>query len=130
MELTAKMFGGYINFTWNPSSKKLTLVRNVHGPDEPEKGETVLLWTYNQRPEIELITDPNIGQWISDFTYSTCKQVVGEARSKFQSIAGPGSGTSMNGDALKAESKEEIEQLLEDLRNFVDASDALTWIMG
>ena len=125
LELANRMFGGYINFTFNPSTKKLSLVRNVHGT-----GETVLLWCYNLKPEVQLLTELQIQQWIKDFTYSASKQIIGEARSKFQQIAGPQGGGSLNGDTLKQEAKEEIEQLIKDLENYVDGSDPLTWVQG
>jgi hypothetical protein len=125
LELANRMFGGFINFTFNPSTKEIKLVRNVHGT-----GEVVLLWTYNLKPEIQLLTELQISQWIKDFTYSAAKEMVGEARSKFQQIGGPQGGTSLNGEALKQEAKDEIEKLLEDLRNFIDGSDPLTWVIG
>ena len=125
LELANRMFGGYINFTFNPSTKKLQLVRNVHGT-----GEVVLLWCYNLKPEVQLLTELQTSQWIKDFTYSAAKQMLGEARSKFQSIAGPQGGGSLNGDTLKQEAKEEIDTLIEDLKQYVDGSDPLTWIMG
>lgn len=124
-EMAARMFGGYINFTFNASSKKLQLIRNIRGD-----GETVLLWTYNLRPEVQLLTDLQTSQWIKDFTYSTVKQIIGEARSKFAQISGPNGGTSLNGSDLKSEAKEEIELLLEDLKNYVDNSDPLSFIIG
>jgi len=120
-----RMFGGHINFTWNSSTKKISLVRNVHG-----RGEIVLLWCYNLRPEMEILNDLQISQWLKDFATAAAKDVIGQARSKFQSIAGPNGGTSLNGDAMKNEAKEEMDKLIEDLKNYVDASDPLTWIQG
>jgi hypothetical protein len=55
---------------------------------------------------------------------------IGQAREKFGSIAGPQGGTTLNGTALKAEAKELIDKLDEDLKNFVDGGQPLTWIMG
>ena len=37
--------------------------------------------------------------------------MLGEARSKFATIAGPQGGSALNGDALKAEATAEIEKL-------------------
>ena len=37
--------------------------------------------------------------------------MLGEARSKFAQIAGPQGGSSLNGDALKAEAIAELEKL-------------------
>lgn len=125
LELAARMFGGYMNFTFNPSTKRISLVRNI-----TSSGETVLLWTYNLKPEIQLLTELQTSQWIMDFTYASCKQMVGEAREKFGQIAGPNGGTSLNGAALKSEAKAEMDQLLDDLKKFVDKSDPLSFIIG
>jgi hypothetical protein len=124
-ELTAKMFGGYINFTWNPVTKKLVLVRRPLST-----GETVLLWTYNYKPEIWLLTDPRTKSWIQEYTYSLCKYTLGEARSKFATIAGPQGGTTLNGESLKNEAKEEMDKHMEDLKNYVDGSEPLSFIFG
>ena len=43
--------------------------------------------------------------------------MLGEARSKFSTIAGPGGGTTLNGDTLKAEAQAEMEKLDQDLSN-------------
>ena len=37
--------------------------------------------------------------------------MLGEARSKFNQIAGPQGGTTLNGDALKQEAQAEIDRL-------------------
>lgn len=125
LELAARMFGGYMNFTFNPSTKRLRLVRNI-----TSSGETILLWTYNLKPEIQLLTELQTSQWIKDYTYANCKLMVGEASERFANIAGPNGGTSLNGSALKAEAKADMEQLIEDLKNYVDGSDPLTFIIG
>ena len=68
--------------------------------------------------------------WIQEWAYSFCKRIVGEAREKFSTIAGPQGGTSLNGTALKAEAQAEMEKLEDDLKNYVDGSQPLTWITG
>jgi hypothetical protein len=55
---------------------------------------------------------------------------LGEVREKYSSIAGPGGGTSLNGAALKNEAKEMQAKLIEDLKNYVDYSQPLTWVQG
>jgi hypothetical protein len=37
--------------------------------------------------------------------------MLGEARSKFATIAGPQGGSTLNGDALKAEAQQEMDKL-------------------
>ena len=125
LELAARMFGGFMNFSFNPSTKRIQLVRDI-----TSSGETILLWTYNMKPEIQLLTEIQISQWIKDFTCANCKFMEGEAREKFQTIAGPNGGTSLNGSTMKSEAKEMMDKLLEDLRNYVDGSDPLSWVIG
>jgi hypothetical protein len=125
VELAARMFGGYLTYTFDPVTKVLRIVRDFKGT-----GERILIWADIQRPEEVLIQDPGAGVWIGDFIIAVLKGIIGEAREKFGTIAGPGGGTSLNGTAMKAESKEMQAALLEQLKNYVDYSQPLTWIQG
>jgi hypothetical protein len=125
VELAARMFGGFINYTWNPVTKKLQLIRDPKG-----NGETVLLWCYNLKPEVNLLQDFQISQWIRDYMVAASKMIIGEAREKFGTIAGPQAGTSLNGSAMKAEAQTQIDALLGQLVNYVDGSQPLTWVIG
>lgn len=125
VELSARMFGGYVIYTFNPVTKELKLVRDIKG-----SGEQILIWGDMQKSELILLQDPGSGVWISDWILSVLKGILGEAREKFGTIVGPGGGTQLNGGALKAESKEMQAQLLEDLKRYVDYSQPLTWIQG
>lgn len=125
VELAARMFGGFINYTWNPVTKKLQLIRDPKG-----NGETVLLWCYNLKPEVNLLQDFQISQWIRDYMVAASKMIIGEAREKFGTIAGPQGGGSLNGSAMKAEAQTQIDALLGQLVNYVDGSQPLTWVIG
>ena len=125
VELAARMFGGYINYTWNPVTKKLQLIRDPRG-----SGETVLLWTYNLRPEIVLLSDYQISQWIRDYMVGASKYIIGEAREKFGTIAGPQGGGTLNGAAMKSEGQAIMDRCLEDLKLYVDGSQPLTLVIG
>ena len=125
VELAARMFGGYINYTFDPVSKQLRIVRNPKGT-----GEQVLVWADVQRSEATLLQDPGSGVWIGDYTFAVLKGIIGEAREKFSSIAGPSGGTTLNGAAMKAESKADQERLIEELKRYVDHSQPLTWVIG
>ena len=109
-ELVGRMFGSFIEFTWNTATKKLTVLQR------PRTGENVLLQAYNYRPDFQLLIDYLSKQWIKDYTLAKCKFMLGEARSKFATIAGPQGGSTLNGDALKAEAQAEMEKLEEDLK--------------
>ncbi len=104
-ELVGRMFGSFIEFTWNSTNKKLTILQR------PRAGEEVLLECYNYRPDSEILKDYLAKQWIKDYTLASCKYMLGEAREKFATIAGPQGGTSLNGSSLKAEAQSEMEKL-------------------
>lgn len=218
-ELAMKMFGGYMDFTWNPATRKLTLIRKipdlnatylrlntltaaaltagstitmtsatstpvavgnsivinecpvagyngtylvtavnpatntievtatqnlgalsvsgfdlsktrVSSPATDAPAEIIMLRTYNYKPDVMLLNDHLIFPWLQDYAYSFAKRILGEARSKFQTIAGPQGGTSLNGDALKTEAQAEMDKLEEDIKNYVDGSAPLTWVIG
>jgi len=125
VELAARMFGGYVVYTFDPVTKVLRIVRDPKG-----SGERVLIWADVQRTQEVLLQDPGAGVWIGDWVFAILKGIIGEAREKFASIAGPGGGTSLNGAAMKAESKQLQEQLIQELKNYVDYSQPLTWVQG
>jgi hypothetical protein len=119
-----KMFGTDINFTFNPTTKKLTIMQRPRGEEE------VLAWMYNYRPDFNLLQDQYAGQWLKDYTLATCKLMLGEAREKFGSIASPQGSTTLNGTALKAEAKAEMEMLELDLINYKEGGQPLTFVIG
>jgi hypothetical protein len=125
VELAGRMFGAYMNYTWNPVTKKLQLIRDPKGT-----GENVLLWTYNLKPEVNLLSDFQISKWIKDYMFANCKTIIGEAREKFATIAGPQGGGSLNGSAMKTEGMAGMALCIEELKNYVDGSQPITWVIG
>jgi hypothetical protein len=77
-----------------------------------------------------ILNDTYAFPWIQDYAYALSKMILGEARSKFASLAGPQGGTQLNGTALIAEGKEEIQKLEEDLKAYIDGASPLTWVIG
>jgi len=112
-------------YTWNPVTKKLQIVRDPRGT-----GENVLLWTYNLKPEFNLLMDYQISQWIRDYMVAACKMIVGEAREKFGTIAGPQGGSVLNGTAMKSEAQARMDDLIMQLKMYVDGSQPLTFVIG
>lgn len=126
-KLTMTMFGGYITFNFNPSTKKLIIHRKMPGE---YLVESVLLWVYNYKPDQVLLNDNRVFPWIQDYSYSMAKHMLGEAREKFATIQGPQGGSALNGTALKTEAKAEMDALMEDLGKFTDGSNPMTFIIG
>lgn len=125
VEQAMRMFGGFMNYTFNAVTKELRIIRDPKGT-----GEQILLWTYNAKPEVSLLSDYQTSQWIKDYTAAAAKMIIGQAREKFASIAGPQGGTALNGAAMKAEGTQEKQQLIVDLQTYVDGSQPLTWVIG
>lgn len=123
-KLVGKMFGSFINFTFNPTTKKLTVMQR------PRTEESVLVWMYNNRPDFNLLNDTYAGPWLKDYALGHCKLMLGEARSKFSQIASPGGGTSLNGNEMKQEGLALIEKLDLELNNNYDNQAPMTWVFG
>lgn len=125
------MFGGFLNFTFNKATKKLTVIRKQpwQGSGNQE-AESVMLWVYNHKPDIMLLNNPQTYPWIQDYAYALVMMSIGQAREKFATIAGPQGGTTLNGAALKAEGQALLDKLDEEIKNYVDGGSPLTWITG
>ena len=123
-ELVGRMFGSFIEFKWNPTSKKLTLLQR------PRAEEEILLYAYNYRPDNELLNDYLASQWIKDYTLAACKYMLGEARSKFATIAGPQGGSTLNGDTLKAEAQQEMDKLEQEVSLAVPGGVGYSFVIG
>ena len=123
-ELVGKMFGSFINFTWQPESRKLV----IH--QRPRTEESVMIQAYNTKPDTTIIQDVYAGQWIKDYSLANCKMMLGQARSKFGQIAGPQGGTQLNGTALIGEAQTEMEKLVDDLMKLVPGGSGYTFIIG
>jgi hypothetical protein len=124
-ELIGKMFGSYIEFQWIPTSRTLRVLQRPFSEDE-----TLLLRCQNFRPDYTIIEDIYAKQWIRDYSLANCKIMLGEARSKFQSIAGPQGGGSLNGNDLKSAGKEELAALDKELETLISGGTGYTFIIG
>ncbi len=124
-ETIGKMFGSYIEFQWIQSSRTLRILQRPF-----TEGETIMLRSQNYRPDYVIIEDLYARQWIKDYTLANCKLMLGEARSKFSSIAGPQGGGSLNGGDLKADGKAEVEKLDKELETLISGGTGYTFIIG
>lgn len=124
-KLVGKMFGSYIEFKWKPTSHILTILQRPYA-----QGEQVLIRCHNYRPDFVLLQDIYAKQWLYDYTLAVAKLQLGEARSKFGAIAGPGSSITLNGTALLAAGKEELVALDKEIDNLTPGGTPLTFIIG
>jgi hypothetical protein len=125
-KLVGRMFGAYIEFKWRQSNHTLTILQRPFA-----QGEQVLLRTHNYRPDFVLLQDIYARQWLRDYTLAVCKLMLGEARSKFGSIAGPGSGgITLNGTALLTAGTAELEKLDKELVEYVSGGTPMTFVIG
>jgi hypothetical protein len=132
-KLAMRMFGGYLNFTFNKVTKKLTIVRKIpnFGQNyDTNISESVLLHIDNYKPDLMLLNDAQAFPWIQDYAYALVMMSIGQAREKFGSIAGPQGGTTLNGAALKTEGQALLDKLDDELKNYVDGGSPMWWITG
>jgi hypothetical protein len=124
-KLVGRMFGSYIEFSWKPTSHILNILQRPFS-----QGEQILMRTQNYRPDWVILQDIYAKQWIYDYTLAVSKMMLGEARSKFGSIAGPQSAITLNGAALKTESQTELKELDKELENLVSGGVPMTFVIG
>jgi len=124
VELLGRMFGANYTFTWNTTSKKLTIHRRIKGEDD------VILHVYNYRPDEVLLQDPYATPWLKDYALAHAKLMLAEARGKFTQIAGPQGGTTLNADQLRADAQAELDKLEQDLTLYSEGGDPLTFVIG
>lgn len=124
-KLVGRMFGSFIEFKWKPTSHTLNILQRPFA-----QGEQILIKSHNYRPDFVLLTDIYAKQWLYDYTLAVCKQQLGQARSKFGSIAGPGSSITLNGSALLAEAKEELAALDKELETYIAGGTGYSFVIG
>ena len=124
-ELVGKMFGSFIQFHYDVATKTLTITQRPRADSE-----TVVLHTDNFRPDITLFKDIYSKPWIRDYTLAVCKVMLGEARGKFNTIAGPQGGTTLNGDALKQEGVSDMERLDQEINNYQEGGSPYSFVIG
>jgi len=123
-ETLGKMFGAHVLFTWSTTSKRLSLHRYNRAD------ESVILHTYNYRPDEVLLADSSASPWIKDYALAVAKMSLGQARSKFAQLAGPQGGVQLNGNDLIEKAQADMEKLDEDLKTFADGGTPLGFIFG
>jgi|TARA_R110000782_G_scaffold5714_2_gene19766 hypothetical protein len=123
-ELVGRMFGSFIEFNWNATTKRLTILQRPRGEEE------VLIWCYNFRPDSQLLMDYLARQWLKDYTLAACKYMLGEAREKFATIAGPQGGTTLNGSSLKSEAQSEMEKLEAEVQLAMAGGTGYSFLIG
>lgn len=118
-ELAGRMFGRDIIFNYDPSTRKILLDRKFGAE------ETVLLWVMKAKPDDIIISDVYSKPWIRDYSVAAAKFIIGEARSKFNQIAGPQGGFTLNGDALKEEAQAEMDRLEHEVMAQIDGGNSV-----
>jgi len=121
----AKMFGGFLNFTFNSVTKQLTIMRRPRADKE-----TILLWTENYKPDITILQDTYSQPWIRDYTLALCMRSLGQARGKFGALPGPGGGTQLNGAQLLQDSAAMIEKLEAEISNYMSGETPAWFVIG
>ena len=124
-KLVGRMFGSYIEFHWKPTTHTLNILQRPFA-----QGEQILVQSYNYRPDWVLLQDYQAKQWLRDYALAVTKTILGEARSKFNTIAGPGSPITLNGPALLTAGKDEMEKLDKELENLISGGTGYYFVLG
>lgn len=115
-KVLGKLFGGELDFIWNPTTKMLDILRHIREP------ESVLLQVYVERPIDNVLDDPYSGIWLRDYTVARCKVFLGDIRGKYTSLAGPNGTISLNGESIKQEGIADMQRLEAELKSNIDGT--------
>lgn len=118
LKTAGKMFGMYINYTFNPNTHKLIINENPRADDE-----IILLHSYVDKPEYEIIQDRFAGLWIENWTFAEAMELLGRIRSRFGNLPGPNGSVTQDGDSLKQDAKALKEELTKELSQFIPGGD-------
>jgi hypothetical protein len=121
----AKLFGGFLNYQFNTTTKELTIMRRPRADKE-----TILLWTENYKPDIILLQDIYSKPWLREYTLAKCMMMLGEARSKFATLPGPQGGSSLNGTDLLTRGQAKIDALELEITNYMTGETGMWFIIG
>lgn len=124
-EMVGKIFGSYIEFQWIQYSRTLRILQRPF-----TEGEVIMLRCQNHRPDFVLLNDLYAKQWLLDYSLAGCKVMLGQAREKFASIAGPQGGSSLNGAAIKTEGQQDLERLDKELDMLIPGGTGYTFVIG
>jgi hypothetical protein len=123
-ELAGRLFGKEVVYRWDHNTHILSLDRKFLA------NENILIWAFGQKPDEILFQDVYARSWLRDYAVATLKIIIGEARSKFQSLAGPQGGITLNGDSLKSEGFAAQERLEAQLHAIVDQNEGYGFVIG
>ena len=124
-ELIGRVFGSEYNFLWNRNTHELKLLRKILHT------EAIAIEVQNFIPESILLKDIYASPWVADWALAQSKLMLGEARSKYLSgLPGAGGQIQLNGEQLKSEAKEEMEGLLEGIKNLEEGSSPYGFTIG
>lgn len=123
-EALGRLFGAEYTFTWNHTSHTLLIHRRIKAEDD------VYLHVYNQRPEEVLFADIYAKPWLKDYAFAHARLILAEARGKFNTIAGPQGGTTLNADVLRADAQADLDKLEQDLTLYAEGSTGLSFVIG
>jgi len=124
-ETIGRVFGSSYDFYWHRNDHQLEILRNVRVEED------IAVAVHNLVPEMVLLKDIYAAHWISNYAYAQSKWMLGEARSKYQSgLPGAGGAVTLNGEQLKQEAQQEIEQLKEAVHNMEEGNSPLGFTIG
>lgn len=118
LKTVGRMFGLYMNYTYDEFSHKLTLAENPRVDDEVIGLGAVVL-----RPEYAVLQDRMVGIWIENWALAEAKEMLGQMRDRFQSLPGALGNVTQNGSVLKTEAKEAKAELIKQLDEGVGMRD-------
>lgn len=125
VETVGKLMGLYVNYNYDPVTRRLTIFQH------PKGRETLLLRVSMHRPDDILMQDHFAYPWLREWSLCEAKIMLGNAYRKVQNVPGPSGGTVLPGDQLIAEAREDMAELIENIKTYASGEQfGLSFIIG
>lgn len=113
IELMNQMFATHIVFNWDEYNRILQIHQTVGA------NERVLVDCVIEKTDQELLKDRYTKTWIEKYAYANACLILAQIRGKYATLPGAGGGVSLNAGELQAIGEGLIEDLMQQLDDFV-----------
>jgi hypothetical protein len=110
-ETFSLLFAGEVAFNWRESTREMKIYKKFGTP------EKVIVEASCEKSEQELIVDRWTSMWIQQWARAELMMMLGNIRGKYTTLAGPGGGLSLNGDALTQQAEALKAELLRQIQD-------------
>lgn len=107
------IFAQRIQFNWNEQTRELFVHQRM------PYNMLVAIEATVERTEQDIMSDRLVKPWIQRYATALARVILAEIRGKYTSLPGPGGSVTLNANELRLAAKEELDQCLMEIDNYL-----------